>query len=68
MENYDKMAWIKILTSLMKERGLTQSALSKIIGIRQSQISNYLNGKSLPNYHYLRKLITELNLDANTLF
>jgi transcriptional regulator with XRE-family HTH domain len=68
MDNNDKINFAKIIGSIMREHGLTQLALAKLIGIRQGQVSNWVHGKSLPNYHYLRKLLNELKLDANKLF
>lgn len=46
----------EILVSLMEERSIKQEQLAKELGIRQSQISFWSNGKSLPGYISLEKL------------
>jgi len=57
----------KILRDLMKERGLNQLKLSEILGVRQSQISNWLNGKSLPGYFSIKLLCEKLKVSADAL-
>ena len=58
----------KILGKLMKERKLNQLQLAQLLGIRQSQISNWLNGKSLPGYYSIKQLSEKLNLTPSDLF
>jgi transcriptional regulator with XRE-family HTH domain len=58
----------KILKQIMHDRGLTQSQLSKLIDIRQSQISNWLAGRSLPNYYSLEILSTALSTPIQDFF
>ena len=58
----------EIIRELMAERNLKQQALADILGIRQSQISNWLNGRSLPGYHSLRLLCEKLDVDSKRLF
>jgi len=57
----------KILKELMKSRSLNQLQLAKLLGIRQSQISNWLNGKSLPGYYSLKLLCEKLKVSADAL-
>ena len=54
-----------ILKDLMDQKKLNQLQLSEVLGIRQSQISNWLNGKSLPGYYSIRILCQKMNLNAN---
>ena len=44
------------IRSLMKSHGLTQLDLSAKLGVRQSQVSNWLSGKSMPGYRSLLAL------------
>ena len=62
-----KIEFNKILKDLMKKRGVNQLELAEILGVRQSQISNWLNGKSLPGYYSLKLLCEKLNVSANDL-
>jgi len=57
----------KILRELMKKCGYNQLQLAELLGIRQSQISNWLNGKSLPGYYSLKLLCEKLKVSADTL-
>ena len=57
----------KVLKELMDEDGINQFDLSKALGIRQSQISNWLNGKSLPRYFSLRQLSNYFKVSADML-
>ena len=58
----------KILKDLMKNHNLNQLQLAGMLGIRQSQISNWLNGKSLPGYYSIKLLCEKLKISANDLF
>lgn len=62
-----KIEFNKILKNLMSSRGLNQLQLAEILGVRQSQISNWLNGKSLPGYYSLKLLCEKLKVNANDL-
>jgi len=53
------------LKFLMAERDLKQVDLAKIIGVRQSQVSNWLSGKSLPTLVYFSKICRVFGIDAN---
>ena len=57
----------KILAQLMREREVNQLQLSKMLGIRQSQISNWLRGKSLPGYYSIKLLCEKLKVSADIL-
>lgn len=58
----------KILSEIMKERGFTQLSLSILLGVRQSQVSNWVNNKSLPGYYSIALLCDKLGLKPNDLF
>jgi len=57
----------KILKELMKNHRLNQLQLAELLGVRQSQISNWLNGKSLPGYYSIKLLCEKLKVSANEL-
>jgi len=54
-----------ILRELMDARGFNQVHMSELLGCRQSQISNWLNGKSLPSYLGIKNLCEKLNITPN---
>jgi len=58
----------KVLKRIMKERNLNQLELAGILGIRQSQISNWLGNKSLPGYFSIKMLCEKLKVSASELF
>ena len=57
-----------VLRDLMRERGLTQMDLSIMLGIRQSQVSNWLNHKSLPGYKSIMMLCQKLEVSPVVFF
>jgi len=52
---------------MMEKNNLNQLELSELLGIRQSQISNWLNAKSLPGYYSIRVLCEKLKVSADCL-
>ena len=53
------------LKKAVKESGLTQEQIARQIGVRQQQISRYMNGKAFPALDTLANLCRILELDAN---
>ena len=62
------MSFAELIRKLMDERGLKQQQLSDILGIRQSQVSNWLNSKSLPGYVSIQTLCDKLNVESKYFF
>jgi transcriptional regulator with XRE-family HTH domain len=62
------MEFARILKDIMAKRGLTQLALSNMIGMRQSQIHNWLYGRNFPNYFSLKLLSEKLHIDIAEFF
>jgi len=56
-----------ILTFHMQEENLTQAALSKKLGISNSAMSDFINGKKKPNLTIVIKLHEKLKIDGNLL-
>lgn len=55
----------EIIKSSMNEQGLTQVALSKMLGISVSRINEILSGKCNPTFKTAQKLHKTLHIDAN---
>lgn len=53
------------LAEALKNSGMTQTALSKILGIRQQTISHYIKGDIMPALDTFANLCAVLDLDAN---
>jgi HTH-type transcriptional regulator/antitoxin HigA len=54
-----------ILGSIMKEKKLNQSELSKILGIPDSTLSSILNGKRKLTLELAKKLHAKFQIDGN---
>ena len=57
----------QILRTLMEKNDLNQLQLAILLGVRQSQVSNWLNGKSLPGYYSIRMICKKLKIQAEDL-
>lgn len=42
-------------------KNLTQKELAQLVGVQQSEITNYENGKAIPNNQFIAKLEKSLN-------
>lgn len=65
--NTDAGYFSEVLEILMKEKNLNQSQLAKLMGIKQSQISEWLKGKAKPGYDNLKKLAVVFEVSADYL-
>ena len=54
---------VDVIKLRMYEMGLTQVALSKLLGINPSRISEYLSGKKHPTLQQARTISQKLNID-----
>jgi len=61
------MNFIQILKDIMIENNLNQTTFALKIGVKQSQVSEWLKGKSKPGYDNLKAICTTLFIDANRL-
>ena len=61
------MEFIEILQDLMIDKSLNQVKLAKLVGVRQGQVSEWLNGKSKPGYDSLKALALALDVSADVL-
>ena len=55
----------EILREFLKENNLTQVAFSKKIGVKQSQVSEWLKGKAKPGYDMLKSMSKAFNISAD---
>ena len=62
-----KPNFARLLKEIMEQQGLTQVDLATKLDMRQSQVSNWLNGKSLPGYNSIRVLSVNLGVSADEL-
>ena len=53
------------LQNAIKQSGMTQTELANALGIKQQQISCYLNGQKMPALDTLANICRILDLDAN---
>ena len=67
LELLNTMDFPQRLSTLRRERGLTQPALADRIGIHVSQLRRYEAGTSQPTLDVLRRLATELAISADVL-
>ena len=61
------MDFIEILKDVMIDFDLNQSQLAEKIGLKQSQVSEWLKGKSKPGYDSIRSICIALEISADRL-
>ena len=64
----ERMSFGKRVQQRREERGLSQAALAKRLGVSQSTVGNYEAGISFPKEEVLLRLFDCLETDPNTLF
>ena len=62
--NKTNLTFSEILQEIMIEKSLNQSELASKLDIKQSQVSEWLKGKSKPGYDDLKLLCENLNIPA----
>lgn len=55
----------EILKEFLQENNFTQSKFAEIIGVKQSQVSEWLKGKAKPSYDLLKQMSVALNISAD---
>jgi len=55
------------LTTIRKQRGMTQQALADVVGIHVTQLRRYEGGKAQPTMGVLRELAVALRVSADAL-
>ena len=54
-----------ILKDFLAENNLTQRAFARMIGVKQSQVSEWLRGKAKPGYDTLKSMALTFNISAD---
>ena len=60
-----KKTFSEILYDFLKDNELTQVAFANKVGIKQSQVSEWLKGKAKPGYDILRQMALAFNISAD---
>ncbi len=55
----------EILKEFLDENNLTQVAFAKKIGVKQSQVSEWLKGKAKPGYDILKSMSKAFDVSAD---
>lgn len=59
------LSFPEILQEIMIEKSLNQVQLAQLLKIKQSQISEWLKGKSKPGYDNIKLICETLNISAD---
>ncbi len=59
------MEFSVILKEFLEENNLTQVAFAKKVGVKQSQVSEWLKGKAKPGYDMLKQFCITFNVSAD---
>ena len=62
MEEYE---FKEILEDFLIREGLTQTAFANAVGIKQSQVSEWLKGKAKPGYDMLKRMSLAFGVSAD---
>ena len=55
----------EILEDFLIEKGFTQVAFAERIGVKQSQVSEWLKGKAKPSYDILKRMAISFGISAD---
>ena len=55
----------EILKDFLLEKNLTQVSFAKAIGVKQSQVSEWLKGKAKPGYDTLKQMSKSFNVSSD---
>ncbi|MDE6058914.1 MAG: helix-turn-helix domain-containing protein [Clostridia bacterium] len=59
------MEFQEILRNFLIDTNMTQSAFAYKIGVKPSQVSEWLRGKAKPGYDTLKQMATAFNISAD---
>ena len=59
------MEFSQILNDYLQEQGLSQVAFAERVGIKQSQVSEWLHGKAKPGYDLLKQIARHTGITAD---
>ena len=55
----------EILKDFLAENNLTQVTFAKTVGVKQSQVSEWLKGKAKPGYDTIKTMALAFNISAD---
>ena len=55
----------EILKDFLEDKNLTQVAFAKMVGVKQSQVSEWLKGKAKPGYDILKSMAIAFGVSAD---
>ncbi len=55
----------EILKDFLLEKNLTQVSFARAIGVKQSQVSEWLKGKAKPGYDTLKQMSKNFNVSSD---
>lgn len=55
----------EILKDFLSEKNLTQTDFANTIGVKQSQVSEWLKGKAKPSYDILKRMALAFDISAD---
>ena len=61
----EEMEFKDILKNFLKENELTQKKFADIVGIKQSQVSEWLKGKAKPSYDILKEISKAFEISSD---
>ena len=62
-----EMTFAEILNDIMIDRNLNQTQAAALIGVKPSQVSEWLNGKNTPNYFSLQAICKGLGVSGDVI-
>lgn len=68
MERKEKLEFKEILSEYLQTKNLTQVEFAKVIGVKQSQVSEWLRGKAKPSYDIMREILSNCDYGADFWF
>ena len=60
----EELQFKDILKSFLKEYSLSQTAFASMIGVKQSQVSEWLKGKAKPGYDNIKAMVLAFQIPA----
>ena len=64
MQMNEELQFKDILKSFLQENGISQTQFACKIGVRQSQVSEWLKGKAKPGYDNLKAMVIAFQMPA----
>ena len=61
----NEISFSDILEEFLIVKGLSQTAFAQMVGIKQSQVSEWLKGKAKPGYDMLKRITMTFNISAD---